>query len=246
MDDVPPKRGRGRPRKTPAPAPTPEPAPMPEPEEVIIMGGESAPVAVDDAVEEIELQGYTREPDPEPEPAAPAPEAKREPDVVYITQPQPDEAKERARRHAALTKVKRYRESFPAVRAMPFSEDWSTSAIESHLEDVRIMVSSRTTGLIVKSVYVAGVRGIEAATTMAGMKTYGLADLLSRNSEIDSILTELQAELGVGNIPPAHRLALATLSTVFVLDSSNRKAETLAGLKTSPVNVELKNRYGDL
>ena len=129
---------------------------------------------------------------------------------------------------------------------MPFSEDWSTSAIESHLEDVRIMVSSRTTGLIVKSVYVAGVRGIEAATTMAGMKTYGLADLLSRNSEIDSILKELQAEMGVGNIPPAHRLALATLSTVFVLDSSNRKAETLAGFKTSPVNVELKNRYGDL
>ena len=219
---------------------------MPEPEEVIIMGGESAPVAVDDAVEEIELQGYTREPDPEPEPAAPAPEAKREPDVVYITQPQPDEAKERARRHAALTKVKRYRESFPAVRSMPFSEDWSTSAIESHLEDVRIMVSSRTTGLIVKSVYVAGVRGIEAATTMAGMKTYGLADLLSRNSEIDSILKELQAELGCGNIPPSHRLALATLSTVFVLDSSNRNAETLAGFKTSPVNVELKNRYGDL
>ena len=244
MDDVPPKRGRGRPRKTPAPAPTPEPAPMPEPEEVIIMSPEQAPPAVDDAVEEIELQGYTRE--PEPEPAAPAPEAKREPDVVYITQPQPDEAKERARRHAALTKVKRYRESFPAVRAMPFSEDWSTSAIESHLEDVRIMVSSRTTGLIVKSVYVAGVRGIEAATTMAGMKTYGLADLLSRNSEIDSILKELQAEMGVGNIPPAHRLALATLSTVFVLDSSNRKAETLAGFKTSPVNVELKNRYGDL
>ena len=246
MDEEPPKkRGRGRPRKTPAPAPTPEPATI-EPEEVFIMSPEQAPPAVDDAVEEIELQGYTREPEPEPEPAAPAPEAKREPDVVYITQPQPDEAKERARRHAALTKVKRYRESFPAVRAMPFSEDWSTSAIESHLEDVRIMVSSRTTGLIVKSVYVAGVRGIEAATTMAGMKTYGLADLLSRNSEIDSILKELQAELGVGNIPPAHRLALATLSTVFVLDSSNRKAETLAGFKTSPVNVELKNRYGDL
>ena len=244
MDEEPPKkRGRGRPRKTPAPAP--EPATI-EPEEVFIMSPEQAPPAVDNAVEEIELQGYTREPEPEPEPAAPAPEAKREPDVVYITQPQPDEAKERARRHAALTKVKRYRESFPAVRAMPFSEDWSTSAIESHLEDVRIMVSSRTTGLIVKSVYVAGVRGIEAATTMAGMKTYGLADLLSRNTEIESILKELQAEMGVGNIPPAHRLALATLSTVFVLDSSNRKAETLAGFKTSPVNVELKNRYGDL
>ena len=78
MDEVPPKkRGRGRPRKTPAPAPTPEPAQI-EPEEVFIMSPEQAPPAVDDAVEEIELQGYTREPEPEPEPepAAPAPEAK--------------------------------------------------------------------------------------------------------------------------------------------------------------------------
>ena len=32
------------------------------------MSPEQAPPAVDNAVEEIELQGYTREPEPEPDP----------------------------------------------------------------------------------------------------------------------------------------------------------------------------------
>ena len=234
----PPKRKRGRPRKTPPP-------PV-EPEEIIFAAPEPAsePGAPDE-----EVIHLPRDPEPEPEPApAPSPmevRAEPEPAVVYL-QPAVDEAKERARRNTALTKVKRYRESFPAVKAMPFDESWSTSAIESHLEDIRIMVSSRTTGLIVKSAYVMGVKGLEVGTTMAGMKTYGLADLLSKNAEIDEILKELQAEMGVGSIPPAQRLALATMSMVFVLDSANRKSEALAGFKKENVNVQLKERYNDL
>ena len=241
MED-PPKRKRGRPRKTPAPAPVAEP-----PEEIIIQAPE--PEATPEE-EVIHLSGA------EPEAEAPpdvmtsgpptAPEAQPETAVAYAPQPPQDDAKERARRHAALTKVKRYRESFPAVRAMPFSEEWSTVAIESHLEDIRITVSSRTTGLSVKSAYVAGVKGLEVGTCMVGMKTYGLADLVARNAEIDSILKEVQAELGIGTIPPMQRLALATMSVCFVLDSSNRKAEAMAGFKKEPVNVQLRTKYGDL
>ena len=147
---------------------------------------------------------------------------------------------------SALTKVKRYRESFEAVRAMRFSEDWSTDAIESHLEDIRIMISSKTTGLLVKSAYTMGVKGVEVGTCMIGMKTYGLADLLSKNAEIDSILKEIQCELGVGTIPPMHRLALATISTVFVLDSVNKRAEVLGNFKKEPVAENISNKYSDL
>jgi len=215
-----------------------------------MMAPEAAPGQPEEE-EVIHLVGAEPEAEPEPElmstPVPPAaPEPQHEPPALYISQPPPDEAKERARRHAAITKVKRYRESFPAVRAMPFDETWSTVAIESHLEDIRIMISSRTTGLIVKSAYVAGVKGLEVGTCMAGMKCYGLSDLVARNAEIDGILKELQAEMGFGCIPPAQRLALATMSMCFMLDSSNRKAETLAGFKAAPVSVDLKSKFGDL
>jgi len=199
-----------------------------------------------DEEEVIHLSGAEPEPEPAPEPSLPAPQEQRPGTPIVYLQPAMDETKERARRQAALTKVKRYRESFPSVKAMPFDESWSTSAIESHLENIRIMVSSRTTGLIVKSAYVMGVKGLEVGTTMAGMKTYGLADLLSRNAEIDEILKELQAEMGVGSVPPAQRLALATMSMAFVLDSVNRKSEALAGFKKENVDVHLKERYNDL
>ena len=91
-----------------------------------------------------------------------------------------------------------------------------------------------------------GVRGIEVATTAAGMRTYGLCDLLSKNSEIDSILKELQCEAGVGHIPPHIRLGLATISTVFVLDSVNRRSEILGNFKKESVNETIANKYGDL
>ena len=170
------------------------------------------------------------------------------PTIVYMPAPEPvfDESKEKARRHSALTKVKRYRESFEAVRAMRFSEDWSTDAIESHLEDIRIMISSKTTGLLVKSAYTMGVKGIEVATCSIGMKTYGLSELLSRNAEVDSILKEIQCELGVGTIPATHRLMLATISTVFVLDSVNKRAEVLGSFKKEPVAESVSNKYSDL
>ena len=256
-----PKRGRGRPRKS---------ANIPIiPEEVIITNNQVdlsdlqneriAPEAPHQETEEevIHMAGDQEHEAPKME----APEVVTEvvaphvveaqavpPQIVYLPAPEPvfDESKEKARRHSALTKVKRYREAFEAVRAMKFSEDWSTDAIESHLEDVRIMISSKTTGLLVKSAYTMGVKGIEVGTCMIGMKTYGLADLLSKNAEVDSILREIQCELGVGTIPPAHRLMLATISTVFVLDSVNKRAELLGNFKQEPIAENISSKYSDL
>ena len=248
MEPAPAKRGRGRPRKSAA-----LPAPAIEPEEVIIM----APPDVGDSSEEevIELQGYSR-PEPEPEEPEPAtvqhavvpPQRQPEsPQIVYVTQePAVNESRERARRHAALQRIKKYRESFEAVAAMPFSETWSTDQLESHLESVRACVSAKTTGLLVKGAYLAGVKGLEVATTSVGIKSYGITQILSQSAEIDSLLKEIACECGIGHIPATTRLALATLQTIFVLDSTNRRAEALAGFKAEPVNVELKGKYSDL
>ena len=259
--EAPIKRGRGRPRKTAiipeeviftknqvdlsdlkrAPIAPEAPPQEYEVEEIQLAGDQDheEPVRdLPDAVRELEAPNRVMD-DPTPPP---------QPTVVYLPAPEPvfDESKEKARRHSALTKVKRYRESFEAVRAMKFSEDWSTDAIESHLEDVRIMISSKTTGLLVKSAYTMGVKGIEVGTCMVGMRTYGLADLLSKNAEIDSILKEIQCELGVGTIPPMHRLALATISTVFVLDSVNKRAEVLGNFKKENTNPDVQMKYSDL
>ena len=251
-----PKRGRGRPRKI---------VNIPRPEEIIYTNNQddlsdlkinrNAPEEPRQESEEIiEMAGDQEHEEPErsepeavPDTVAPVAEAVH-PQIIYMPAPEPviDESKEKARRNSALTKVKRYRESFEAVRAMRFSEDWSTDAIESHLEDIRIMISSKTTGLLVKSAYTMGVKGVEVGTCMIGMKTYGLADLLSKNAEIDSILKEIQCELGVGTIPPMHRLALATISTVFVLDSVNKRAEVLGNFKKEPVAENISNKYSDL
>ena len=170
--------------------------------------------------------------------------------IVYVSAPV-DEAKvdpkdEKARRNDALTKIKRYRENFQAVKAMRFNEDGSTEYLESHLEDIRIMISSKTSLMLVKSAYTMGVKGVEIATCSAGMKTYGLSDLLSKSKEIDDILKEIQCELGVGNLPAPARLAMATISSVFVLDSINKRAEVLGNFKKEAVNESISSKYGDL
>jgi hypothetical protein len=174
--------------------------------------------------------------------------AEAKPTIVYMPSPElaVDESKEKARRQTALTKIKRYRESFDAVRAMHYNESWSTEALESHLEDIRIMISSKTSGAIVKAAYIASVKGVEVASSFVGMKTYGLADLLSKNSEVDDLLKEVSCEMGVGHVPATTRLALATLRAVFVLDSMNKRAELLGAFKKEEVNVGIKNKYSDI
>ena len=256
--ETPIKRGRGRPRKSAI-----------IPEEVIFTNNQvdlsdlqsekNAPEAPrqEYEVEEIKMSGDQEHEEPETD----LPEAVREleaprvveepkpqPTIVYMPAPEPvfDESKEKARRHSALTRIKKYREAFPAIGAMRFSEDWSTDALESHLEDIRIAVSAKNTGLLVKGVYLAGIKGIEVGTCAVGVKSYGLTDLLSKSAEIDGLIKEVSCEMGVGHVPATTRLLLATMQTVFVLDSVNRRAELLGSFKKEEVNVELKSKYNDL
>ena len=254
------RRGRGRPRKTPKPAPTPEPveverAPMPE--------------APRYDVEELLMPNHTVDtsdierslPPPPPPPSMPerdeaemihlpsmddAPETRMSytpPPPSYAPSPPVEDA---ARRRGVLSKIKKYRESFDAVRVMKFDEDWPVDKLEAHLEDIRIAVGSKSSTVLVKHTYLAAVRGVEIATCAAGMKTYGLVSVLSANAEVDCALKQLAAEIGIGSVPPGHRLAIATIGAVLALDSANRKNEVLAGFKKEPVNEAINLKFGDL
>ena len=259
--DAPIKRGRGRPRKTAiipeeviftnnqvdlsdlksAPIASEAPPQEYEVEEIQLAGDQEheEPVRdLPDAVLELEARNIILE-EPKPQP---------QPTVVYLPAPEPvfDESKEKARRHSALTRIKKYREAFPAIGAMRFSEDWSTDALESHLEDIRIAVSAKNTGLLVKGVYLAGIKGIEVGTCAVGVKSYGLTDLLSKSAEIDGLIKEVSCEMGVGHVPATTRLLLATMQTVFVLDSVNRRAELLGNFKQEPIAETISSKYSDL
>ena len=255
----PPKRGRGRPRKikiqeppiipeNPEPEPGPE-IPEPEPEPTPEIPEPPPEITEPDIIHLVGALPTMEASSPEAPPQAPVkPSAST---IVYLPAPSSvEDAKvmvdEKARRNNALIKIKRYRENFEAVRAMRFNEDWSTDALESHLEDIRRIISNKTGGILVKSAYTMACKGVEVGTCAIGMKTYGLADLLSKNKEIDSILLELNCELGVGNLPAHVRLAMATVSTVFVLDSVNKRAEVLSSFKKEAVNESIANKYGDL
>ena len=164
-----------------------------------------------------------------------------------MTAPTPSApVEDKARRANVLCKLRKYRASFDAVRAMKFDESWSVERLEEHLEDVRIMVSNKTTGVIFKNVYLGGVRALEVATCAASMKTYGLTQLCAQNAEINSILTELQCEIGLGRVPPGPRLALATIGACLALDSAQRKAAVLGDFKKAELNPEIANKFGDL
>ena len=255
--EAPPKRGRGRPRKIKY-----------EPEELVFtndpvdlsdipVSAPREPEIVHDSEEEIirlEGDGTSAERIEDVAAAVVEPHVEKmevpvsAPTIVYLPAPEADTGPkdEKMRRSVALQKIKRYRENFEAVRGMKFNEDWSTDALESHLEDIRIMISSKTSLMLVKSAYTLSVKGVEVGTCAIGMKTYGLADLLSKNAEIDSILKEIQCEIGIGNLPAHARLAMATISTVFVLDSVNKRAEVLSAFKNESVAESITSKYGDL
>ena len=268
MENTPNKKGRGRPRKNPVTA-VADDAPENivnnvEAEEVIL-----APQRVDiDDLRASVPQAASAEPEPEvetiymgpqPESAAPPPPPppRASPDVLEMfraasmqptptpTAPPVDDSK--ARKKELLGKIKKYRENFPAVAAMHFSESWGVEELDAHLESIRVAVSAKTTGVLVKSAYLMGVKGVEVTGCAVGLKVYGLSDLLSRSAEIESILRELQCELPViGHIGPGHRLALATFGAALALDSANRKAEVLGQFKQAPVSETVSQKYGDL
>ena len=79
-----------------------------------------------------------------------------------------------------------------------------------------------------------------------GLKCYGLADMLGKSAEVDNILKEMEAEIGIKYISPWKRLAFITCTTAVVLDGMNRRAEVLAGFKAETVAPEIAKNYADL
>jgi len=69
---------------------------------------------------------------------------------------------------------------------------------------------------------------------------------LSANAEVDCALKQLAAEIGIGSVPPGHRLAIATVGAVLALDSANRRNETLSSFKKESVNENISMKYSDL
>ena len=244
MEPVPKKRGRGRPRKiVPEPVPAPVLEPVVEEVEVIQLdGGDLSDIArhVEQMPEPV--------PAPEPEPV--------EPEIIQLPPPapipgfhtaKPVESNDVDKKKEVLQKIRRYRESFEAVRAMRGpSDDASLEALEAHLETIRVTVSCKNTHAVVKGAYTVGVKGVEILTTKVGMKTYGLSQMLSQSGEVDSILKELECEIGLGHVPPMQRLFFVTLSSAIVLDGANRRAEILGGFKKAEVSQEVAGKYKDL
>ena len=245
MEPVPTKRGRGRPRKI---VPEPVPAPVLEP--------------VSEEVEVIQLDGgdlsdIARHVEPVPEQVLePVPEPVVEPEIIQLPPPapipgfhtaKPVESNDVDKKKEILQKIRRYRESFEAVRAMRGpSEDASLEALEAHLETIRVTVSCKNTHVVVKGAYTVAVKGVEIVTTKVGMKTYGLSQMLSQSAEVDSILKELECEIGLGHVPPMQRLLFVTLSSAVVLDGANRRAEILGGFKKAEVSQDVAGKYKDL
>ena len=256
------KRGRGRPRKNPLPLVVEEvSAPAPAPPHTVTFDVEEL-IHPDQTVD---TRDIARAPPPQP---PPMPESVDEAEVIRLPTMDEDErgpghrplatvphvfamppaapVEDAAARRSVLSKIKKYRESFDAVRAMKFDEEWPLNKLEAHLEDVRIAVGSKSSHVLVKHTYLAAIRGVEMATCAAGMKTYGLVSVLQSNSEVDNALKQLAAEIGIGSVPPGHRLAIATIGAVLALDSANRKAEVLAGFKAEPVNESIQMKYESL
>ena len=263
ITDVPPpkvKRGRGRPRKHPLPPPPPPVAYDPPPD-VYDQPPLMEYLMPDEQVDTRDIARAT------PGPPPPMYAAEEEAEVIHLpredaddTEPRPARAstplpppppppmpmEDTAARKAVSTKIRRYRESFDAVRAMTFNPDWSIEKLNAHLDEIRIVVGSKTTHVLVKHSYLALVKGVEIGTCAIKMKTYGLTELISKSSEIDSILKECAAEMGIGAVPPGHRLALATVGAVLQLDSANRRNEVLAGFKKEAINETIPLKYDDL
>ena len=135
----------------------------------------------------------------------------------------PDDSK---KRKEILAKINRYKQAFDVLKAVPVDPNASTEELGAKLEEMRITISSKNTHAIFKTVYISSVKCTELIAARAGGKLYGLADLLSKSSEVDMILREIEAEHGLtGSLRPEQRLLVATLGAAIAVDQMNRKSE---------------------
>ena len=146
-----------------------------------------------------------------------------------------------------LGKIARYKQSFEVLKAVPVDTNASVEELEAKLEEMRLTISSKNTHTIFKTVYIASVKAGEIGAARFGGKLHGLADLLSKNPEVDMILKEIEAEHGItGSLKPEQRLLVATLGAAIAVDQLNRRSELLNAFTKTTVDPGIKGAFSDL
>ena len=156
-------------------------------------------------------------------------------------------AEDTKRRKDVLGKIARYKQSFEVLKAVPVDTNASVEELETKLEEMRLTISSKNTHTIFKTVYIASVKAGEIGAARFGGKLHGLADLMSKNPEVDMILKEIEAEHGItGSLKPEQRLLVATLGAAIAVDQLNRRSEILNAFTKTEVDPGIKGAFSDL
>lgn len=167
-----------------------------------------------------------------------------EPMPSLVPQPTAEEAK---KRKVMLSKINRYKNSFEVLKGVMIDDSASMDDLEGKLEEMRLMISTKNSHTIFKTVYVTGVKAVEIVGGKTGMKLYGLADLTNKSPEIDSILKEIECEIDIlNNVSPTNRLIIATVGCAIACDTINRRSEILQSFTKGAVNATINESYKDL
>ena len=245
------RRGRGRPRKNAIIFPelpaiveeAPKITTIYEPEEIVSMN-----------TGEVDLSDIEKIRPPSPPPREEPVEEIRmghDPATFHFTPvialPEPPKPEDTKRRKDVLGKIARYKQSFEVLKAVPVDTNASVEELEAKLEEMRLTISSKNTHTIFKTVYIASVKAGEIGAARFGGKLHGLADLLSKNPEVDMILKEIEAEHGItGSLKPEQRLLVATLGAAIAVDQLNRRSEILNAFTKTEVDPGIKGAFSDL
>ena len=131
-------------------------------------------------------------------------------------------------RQGIINKLKKYQASFIVCANININYEGKTSYLKEKQEEFKNSIGSKNTMAILKSCYIASVKGVEFVGSKANMKLYGLADMLSKNDEVDNIIKELHCEHMSGlKMKPEHRLLLITISSAMVVNGINKWSELL-------------------
>ena len=254
------KKGRGRPRKI-KPEPVIEPATVIEPTPPSPPPEAEVPQPMRTVVEEstgftnmhylngsaIDLSDIAKaEPEPEPEPPV-----FNTPNFNYspISQPaQPSEsAEDYKERRALISKIGKYKKEFEFANSIVLNEDAPLHQIRTQLDEIRMLIQNKTTGILIKRTYLTSVSTLELVGKKTNVaKLNGLTDLLSRSAEVDECLKLISCELDLGYISPYKKLAFITLSSAYVLHTLNAKAEIFTEFGKTPANPNVTAQYADL